>query len=707
MFAARLAARAVIAEAHAAGFSVEAVAARAFGRFDLDPESNDYRAARLTKVSIRAAVPADVCARLAAVVQPAFADFEDIAPSPDVEVTPVDAEDVPAPGSGAAYTLETAFADVFGETMCATNQFKAAVLHRLALRDRAADARYTQTALAVAYPPGAVPEVTASSQWVDVSPVPGADLPVLSMDATLARSVAFGSLLTPVKPLAGAWAWQDERRHRAVADSAVFRLHQAPTSWLRALDAPLAPLRLGAASCCASSAVVPPSTTAGPGECGCTKPQFPTATEQSAKTLSDRAYVVAVFFAFVLWVALYNVIESFADWLAYTALGLDEAEGWGPALAFWFYDTPKVLLLLILVSSAVSFFRSYLTRERIQALLALGDARTTSPLRRGAKRFALHLLASILGAISPFCSCSAVPLTFGFVQSGVPMGITLTFLCCAPLVGEVSVLLLWQSDSFGPGVAVSYALAGMLLSIVAGILLSALPLDDWLNDWVKVVAHGDAAPATQAVDVECGCSKPTLTATGSSAHPAEACCVKPALAATGAAAPADGASCGCVKPTLSATGQTSSGPADVPVSPAVTKTDRLRFAIAETQDVVYKVYLYVFAGIAIGAGIHGWAPTDLFAYVLGADQWWSVFLAILVGVPLYANAAGAFPVMEALLSHGASLGTVLALMMSIVGLSLPEGVLLRRVFSFRLLAVFYLTIFTGMVIIGYLFNAIY
>ena len=301
---------------------------------------------------------------------------------------------------------------------------------------------------------------------------------------------------------------------------------------------------------------------------------------------------------------------------------MDRASHLGGALQFFLYDTPKVLLLLAGVVFVMGMINSYFTPERTRALLA-GRAEGVG-----------NVLAASLGVVTPFCSCSAVPLFIGFVQAGVPLGITFSFLIAAPMVNEVALALLL--GLFGWKIAGLYLGLGLVVAIVSGWVIGRLRMEAYLEDWVTNLprAHAMVGAAT------------------------------------------------------------------------VTVAERVQAGLAAVREIVGKVWPYVVAGIAIGAAIHGYVPEDFMAGLMGKDVWWSVPVAVLIGVPMYSNAAGIIPIVEALLAKGAALGTVLAFMMSVIALSLPEMVILRKVLKMRLIATFAVIVASGILLVGYVFNAV-
>ena len=320
------------------------------------------------------------------------------------------------------------------------------------------------------------------------------------------------------------------------------------------------------------------------------------------------------------WLAAYTVIQPLANWITYQLLGLPAGSRLGESVAFFLYDVPKILLLLGGMIFAITIIRSFFSPERTRALL-------------GGKREGIgNVLAASLGVVTPFCSCSAVPLFIGFVESGIPLGVTFSFLIAAPVINEVALTLLF--GMFGWRVAGLYLVSGLTIAIVAGMVIGRLHLERYVEDFVWQIRSGQAAAAIAT-------------------------------------------------PTWS---------------------QRIEQAWQSTREIVGKVWLYVIVGIAVGAGIHGYAPEDALASIMGRDAWWSVPAAVLLGVPLYSNAAGVIPIVHALMEKGAALGTVLAFMMAVVGLSLPEVIILRRVLKLPLIAVFVGVVALAIVLTGYLFN---
>lgn len=323
----------------------------------------------------------------------------------------------------------------------------------------------------------------------------------------------------------------------------------------------------------------------------------------------------------VLWWSLYQLLIPAAEALV-AALPVTSESALSHALQFFFYDTPKVLLLLTGVVFVMGMVNSYFTPERTRALLA------------GRHEGIANVLAASLGVVTPFCSCSAVPLFIGFVQAGVPLGVTFSFLIAAPMVNEVALTLLL--GLFGWKIAVLYLGLGLTVAIAAGWLIGRLRMESHLEDWVRDLPKASAEFAAEAL----------------------------------------------------------------------TLGDRIELGLQGVREIVGKVWPYIIVGIAVGAGIHGYVPQEAMASLMGRDAWWAVPLAVVIGVPLYTNAAGVIPIVQALLAKGAALGTVLAFMMSVIALSLPEMIILRKVLKLRLIAAFASIVAVGILLVGYVFNAV-
>jgi uncharacterized protein len=336
---------------------------------------------------------------------------------------------------------------------------------------------------------------------------------------------------------------------------------------------------------------------------------------------SDRAsgripWIVTA--AVIAWFIAYNLIQPLSNWIVYTAFRLPQGK-LGESIAFFLYDVPKILLLLSGMIFLISVVRTFFSPERTRALL-------------GGKREGVgNILASLLGIVTPFCSCSAVPLFIGFVESGIPLGVTFSFLVAAPTINEVAVVMLF--GLFGWKIAGLYILSGLLIAILAGFIIGRLKLERYVEDFVWKIHNQGGIEGEK-----------------------------------------------------------------------LTWTMRFERAWGSVKEIIRNVWLYVIVAIAIGAAIHGYVPQSALAGIMGKQAWWSVPAAVLLGIPLYSNAAGMIPIVSALIEKGASLGTALAFMMAVVGLSLPEAVILRRVLKPQLLIIFFGTVAAAIIITGYLFN---
>jgi uncharacterized membrane protein YraQ (UPF0718 family) len=332
-----------------------------------------------------------------------------------------------------------------------------------------------------------------------------------------------------------------------------------------------------------------------------------------------RRTFAIVALAAVSWVIAYSLIQPLADWIAYHAIGLRTDSHLGQAVAFFLYDVPKILLLLSGMIFVISIIRTFFSPERTRALL-------------GGKREGVgNVLAAMLGIVTPFCSCSAVPLFIGFVESGIPLGVTFSFLVAAPTINEVAIVMLL--GLFGWQVTALYIASGLVIAMAAGVVIGRMRMERYVEDFVwKMQGSSDA------------------------------------------------------------------------IAEKLTWETRARRAVAAVKEIVGRVWIYVVVAIAIGAAIHGYVPEAALVGIMGRSAWWSVPAAVLIGIPLYSNAAGMIPIVAALIEKGASLGTALAFMMSVVGLSLPEAIILRRVLKLPLLLTFFGVIALAIVLIGCLFN---
>jgi uncharacterized membrane protein YraQ (UPF0718 family) len=322
----------------------------------------------------------------------------------------------------------------------------------------------------------------------------------------------------------------------------------------------------------------------------------------------------------VILYLLYGQLIPISEWVT-SLFPVSRDSHTGEAIAFFVYDVPKVLLLLIGIVFITGVLRSWFSPEKTRAILA------------GKREIWGYPLASLLGVLTPFCSCSSVPLFIGFVSAGIPLGVTFSFLIAGPLVGPVGLGLLY--GLVGWEIATIYLVFGFTIATVAGFILGRMGLERYLQDWVRELNAGQVGDLS---------------------------------------------------------------------SERQTLVDRLKVGLEQVHEIVGKVWIWVLVGIGIGAVIHGYVPEEMMLRIMGGDAWWSVPAAVAVGVPVYTNAAGVIPIVEALLGKGAALGTTLAFMMSVIALSLPEMIILKQVLTLRLIAIFIAVVAAGILATGYLFN---
>ncbi len=325
-----------------------------------------------------------------------------------------------------------------------------------------------------------------------------------------------------------------------------------------------------------------------------------------------------------LWFVVYHYLQPMVDFLIDDILKMEKGSHLTESVRFFIFEVPKVLLLLVLIIFFVGIVRTYFTAERTRKAL------------EGKSLFAGNVLASLLGIVTPFCSCSAIPLFLGFVESGVPLGVTFSFLIAAPMINEVAVVLLF--GMFGWQTALIYVSTGLFIAIFAGYVIGKLKLEKWVQDWVYKMqaANRDDEPEVK---------------------------------------------------------QKFSG--------------RIDSGYRAVKEIVSKVWIYVAIGIAVGAAAHGYVPAEFMASLMGKSVWYAVPLSVLLGIPLYSNAAGIIPIVSVLIEKGASLGTALAFMMSVIGLSLPEVIILKKVLKMPLILTFIGVVGVGIMIVGFLFNLIF
>lgn len=345
-------------------------------------------------------------------------------------------------------------------------------------------------------------------------------------------------------------------------------------------------------------------------------------TALSERPRNLNRWLVGVVLAGLAWVLLYSQLSVFAA-RALVVLGLSSTTRLGASVGFFMYDAPKVLLLLIGIVFVMGVLQTFFSPERTRALLS-------------GKRLGVgNVLAASLGIVTPFCSCSAVPLFIGFLSAGVPLGVTFSFLISAPMVNEVALVLLL--GMFGWKVAALYLVLGLLVAIASGVIIGRLHMERYLEDWVQQILN---APANHII-------------------------------------------------------------AETP-----DWVSRLEAGRNHVTSIVGKVWPYILAGIGLGAAIHGYVPQDFMASFMGRDVWWAVPVAIVLGIPMYTNAAGIIPIVEALLGKGAALGTVLAFMMAVIALSAPEMIILRKALKPPLIATFAGVVAVGILLVGYVFNLV-
>ncbi len=324
-----------------------------------------------------------------------------------------------------------------------------------------------------------------------------------------------------------------------------------------------------------------------------------------------------------VWYIIYHNLQPVTNWLIDSVFGMTKGAHLTEALRFFVFEFPKVMMLLTLIIFFVGIIRTYFTPERTRKAL------------EGKKTFTGNIMASALGIVTPFCSCSAIPLFLGFVESGVPLGVTFSFLISSPMINEVAVVLLY--GMFGWKVAAIYVGTGLVIAIIAGWVIGLLKLEKWVEPWVYETHLGDNGEEEEKI----------------------------------------------------------------------TFGSRVNLGYEAIRDIVGRVWIYVALGIAVGAGAHGYVPEEFMASLMGKSAWYSVPLSILIGIPLYSNAAGIVPIVSVLIEKGASLGTALAFMMAVIGLSLPEMIILRKVLKLPLIFTFIGVVGFGIMIVGYLFNFIF
>ncbi len=321
-----------------------------------------------------------------------------------------------------------------------------------------------------------------------------------------------------------------------------------------------------------------------------------------------------------LWIVTYWNLQKLADFVIDDLLRMTSGKHLTETLRFFIFEVPKVMLLLVLIIFGVGILRSYFTTEKTRAAL------------EGKSLFSGNILASLLGIVTPFCSCSAIPLFLGFVEAGIPIGVTFSFLIAAPMINEVALVLL--AGLFGWKVAVIYVATGLIIAILAGWFIGKFKMEKYVADWVFSIKSNQESEEEEEI----------------------------------------------------------------------TFYERIQKGYQSVKDIVGKIWIYIVIGIAVGAGAHGYVPEDFLGSLLGKENWYGVPLAILIGIPMYSNAAGIIPIVSVLIEKGVSLGTALAFMMSVIALSLPEIIILKKVLKWQLIATFIGVVAVGIIIVGFIFN---
>jgi len=342
----------------------------------------------------------------------------------------------------------------------------------------------------------------------------------------------------------------------------------------------------------------------------------------ASQTISINRKVITPLLLLPVWYIIYHFLKPATDWLIDDVFGMTAGSHLTEALRFFIFEVPKVLLLLTLIIFLVGIVRSYFSPEKTRKAL------------EGKSLFTGNVLASLLGIVTPFCSCSAIPLFLGFVEAGIPIGVTFSFLIASPMINEVAIVLLFSM--FGWKTAVIYVVSGLVIAIIAGWVIGRLNLRHWVQDWVYQSQFGNADTEGEKLKF----------------------------------------------------------------------TDRIQDGYNAVKEIVGKVWLYVVLGIAVGAGAHGYVPEDFMASLMGKSAWYSVPLSVIIGVPLYSNAAGIIPIVSVLIEKGASLGTALAFMMAVIGLSFPEMIILKKVLKLPFILTFAGIMAVGIMLVGFLFNLI-
>jgi hypothetical protein len=339
--------------------------------------------------------------------------------------------------------------------------------------------------------------------------------------------------------------------------------------------------------------------------------------------MMHKKIYILVLLALIAWFAVYIFLQPMTDWVVDSLLNMAKGTKLTETIRFFLFEYPKVMLLLLLIIFFVGIIRTFFTPERTRKAL------------EGRRTFTGNVMASLLGIVTPFCSCSAIPLFLGFVETGVPLGVTFSFLIASPMINEVAIILLY--GLFGLKTALIYIGTGLAIAMIAGYIIGVLKLEKWVEPWVFEV-HSEQQDT---------------------------------------------------------------------VEEKMSLVERMQIGWGAVKEIVGKVWLYVALGIAVGAGAHGYVPQGFMVSLMGSSAWYSVPLSVLIGIPLYSNAAGIVPIVSVLIEKGAALGTSLAFMMSVIALSLPEMIILRKVLKLPLIATFIGVVGFGIMMVGYLFNWIF
>ncbi len=323
---------------------------------------------------------------------------------------------------------------------------------------------------------------------------------------------------------------------------------------------------------------------------------------------------------FPAWIILYNNLQNISDFITENIIQLSPGEHLTETIRFFIFEVPKVMLLLVLIIFIVGIIRSYFSTEKTRKIL-------------GSKSlFTGNVLGALLGIVTPFCSCSAIPLFLGFVEAGIPIGVTFSFLIAAPMINEVALVLL--AGLFGWKIAIIYISTGLFIAIISGWIIGKLKLEKYVAEWVyKVKSNAN-------------CSE----------------------------------------------------------NETLTLNKRIKAGYTSVKEILGKIWIYIIIGIAVGAGAHGYVPENFLGSLLGEGNWYGVPLAIVMGIPMYSNAAGIIPIVSVLIDKGVSLGTALAFMMSVIALSLPEIIILKKVLKWQLIVIFVSIVAIGIITVGYIFN---